>query len=178
MNVKHQHGFSLLEVIIAIAVLAFAMTALVEGAGRGAFNANYLKEKTLAHWVALNKIAEYQLQPTWPSVGLQKGTYDMANFDWRWEARVTETEDKNVRRLEMDVRMGPNSKSAMTKVTAFLDNPESVGQPPAPAPVTTSSTTQGNGSRSTAASPQQNKTTGTSVPDSGDDGAGGGAEEP
>ena len=173
MNAKLQHGFSLLEVIIAIAVLAFAMTALVEGAGRGAFNANHLKEKTLAHWVALNKIAEYQLQPTWPAVGLQKGTYDMANFDWRWEARVTETEDKNVRRLEMDVRMGPNAKSAMTKVTAFLDNPESVGQTPAPTPTPNPQTT---GSRSTPTPP---KSTPNRIPeaDPADEGGAGDAGE-
>lgn len=133
MNGRRQRGFSLLEVVIAIAVLAFAMAALVEGAGRGAFNANHLKEKTLAHWVGLNKIAEYQLQPTWPTVGVQKGTYDMAGFDWRWEARVTATEDRNVHRLEMEVRTGPGSKQAITKLTAFLDNPASVGAAVAPA---------------------------------------------
>lgn len=132
MNARAQHGFSLLEVVIAIAVLAFAMSALVEGAGRGAFNANHLKEKTLAHWVALNKIAEYQLQPTWPVVGIQKGTYDMAGFDWRWEARVSATEDRNVHRLEMEVRTGPETKQAITKLTAFLDNPASVGEAATP----------------------------------------------
>lgn len=133
MSAQAQRGFSLLEVVIAIAVLAFAMAALVEGAGRGAFNANHLKEKTLAHWVALNKIAEYQLQPTWPAVGLQKGTYDMAGFDWRWEARVSATEDRNVHRLEMEVRTGPETKQAITKLTAFLDNPASVGEAVTPA---------------------------------------------
>jgi hypothetical protein len=61
-------------------------------------------------------------------VGIQKGTYDMAGFDWRWEARVSATEDRNVHRLEMEVRTGPESKLPVIKLTAFLDNPASVGE--------------------------------------------------
>ncbi len=96
-------GFTLLEVLMALAVLAIALAALVKAAGNNAHNAIYLKEKTLAHWIAMNKAAEWRLQDQWPGVGKQTGTVLMAEQEWRWQITTFETPDKDVKRIEIAV---------------------------------------------------------------------------
>ena len=56
-----QHGFTLLEVLVALAILAIVMGALIKVTDSYAFNAGYLQQKTLAQWIAENKATEYQL---------------------------------------------------------------------------------------------------------------------
>ncbi len=113
-------GFTLIEVLVALAVIAVAMAAIVRSTTVSAGNAGYLKDRTLAHWVAMNKIAELQLEGTWPGVGLRKGEYDMADHEWRWETTVSETEDNDVRRMDVKVFRGPQSKEALAVVVAYV----------------------------------------------------------
>lgn len=97
-------GFTLIEVIIALAVLAFSMGALISGMARYADNAAYLREKTLALWVAHNRLTEIDLQPAWPAVGKSDGEVEMADIEWRWFVTVSETQDPDVRRVEIRVQ--------------------------------------------------------------------------
>lgn len=116
-------GFTLLEVMVALAVLALAMAAVVVSAGQSADNLGYLKEKSLAHWVAMNKLTELQLDKNWPSTGIDKGDYEMADVTWRWEAKVIDTEDKDVRRVDLNVYAGRDSKDSLAYVVGFLGRP-------------------------------------------------------
>ena len=119
---KRLKGFTLLEVLVALAVLAIAMAALIKVSGSNASNAAYLKEKTFAHWVAVNKANELRLADTWPSVGTSKGTVFMAEQEWRWQVKVSNTPDKNVRRLDIQVnREGAEGSAA--NISAFTGRP-------------------------------------------------------
>ena len=62
-------GFTLIEVLVAVFVLGFALAAIVASTGRYAANAQILREKTLALWVAHNRLTEIGLQPAWPAIG-------------------------------------------------------------------------------------------------------------
>lgn len=97
-------GFTLIEVIIALAVLAFAMGALITGMARYADNAAYLREKTVALWVAHNRLTEIDLEPAWPPLGKSDGDVEMAGAEWRWFVTVSETPDPDVRRVEIRVQ--------------------------------------------------------------------------
>ena len=117
-----QKGFTLLEVLVALAVLAISMAALVKVAGSNANNAAYLKEKTFAHWVAVNKANELRIADTWPAVGTRKGSVFMAEQEWQWQVRVSNTPDKNVRRLDIKVNREGTEGSAAT-ISAFSGRP-------------------------------------------------------
>lgn len=120
---KRNRGFTLLEVLVATAILATAMAAVVTAGIRSTSNAAYLQERTLAHWVAMNKLAEFQLQSSWPSVGETKGTYDMARQEWRWVGAVSATEDETVRRI--DVKVFPSeAKEPLAVVIGYLGKPQ------------------------------------------------------
>lgn len=121
-KLKTAKGFTLLEVLVALAVLAIAMAALIKVSGSNASNSAYLKEKTFAHWVAVNKANELRLADTWPAVGTSKGTVFMAEQEWRWHIKVSNTPDKNVRRLDIQVnREGEDGSAA--NISAFTGRP-------------------------------------------------------
>jgi general secretion pathway protein I len=97
-------GFTLVEMVVALAVLALAMGALISGMGRYAANAAVLREKTVALWVAHNRLTEIGLDATWPDTGKSDGDVEMAGAEWRWDVTVAETPDPKVRRVDITVR--------------------------------------------------------------------------
>lgn len=97
-------GFTLIEVIIALAVLAFALGALISGMARYADNAAGLRERTLGLWVAHNRLTEIDLQSNWPSTGKSDGDAELGGIEWRWFITVSETPDPAVRRIDIRVQ--------------------------------------------------------------------------
>lgn len=116
-------GFTLIEVLVALAVLAIAMGAVIRSVGANTNNAAYLREKTLAHWVAMNKAAELQVLDKWPSTGSESGTEEMANHEWRWTVKVIDSGVENVRRLEVEVRAQRDDKQPVASLVALLGKP-------------------------------------------------------
>ncbi len=117
---RRSGGFTLLEVVIALAVIAIAMGALIKSGTQHAQTASYLRDRTLAHWVAMNRVAELQLAESWPGVGESNGRIEMAGREWWWRARVEATFDEDVRRLEVEVARGDDAKDVLTRSVAFL----------------------------------------------------------
>ena len=103
-TVNQARGFTLLEVLVALTVLAIALGALVKSGAEQARTAAFLKEKSVAHWVALNKVAELQLAPQWPALGNQRDSEEMAGHEWDIQVTVAETFDDRVRQLTVAVR--------------------------------------------------------------------------
>jgi general secretion pathway protein I len=120
---NRERGFTLLEIMIALAVLAMGMAAIMMSASQTSNNLAYMKDKTLAHWVAMNKLTELQLDKNWPGVGVKTGDYEMANRDWHWEVKVSDTEDKDVRRVDLDVYSGRDTDQSLAYVMGYLGRP-------------------------------------------------------
>ncbi len=99
-----EKGFTLIEVIIALAVIAISMAAAINGVGKNINNASYLREKTLAHWVASNKVAEIQLSDVALDASEKKGEETLANLRWEWTVKIDETDIQNIKRLTVEVR--------------------------------------------------------------------------
>ncbi|MCP4040639.1 MAG: type II secretion system minor pseudopilin GspI [Gammaproteobacteria bacterium] len=121
-------GFTLLEVLVALAVVAIALAAAVKAVGVNADNAAYLRDKTIAHWIALNRITEQQLLEEWPSPGTSSGTAAMAGNDWSWEVTVSETSDSDVRKIVAGVGYDTDPGSILTSVTGYLTNTWNPGE--------------------------------------------------
>lgn len=113
-------GFMLLEVMLAVVFLALALGAGIFATGRFAANAAVLREKTVALWVAHNRLTEIGLEPSWPSIGKSDGEVTMAGVDWRWEVEVVETPDPRVRRVNIAVRP-KKSESESARLSSFLE---------------------------------------------------------
>ncbi|MDG4553495.1 MAG: type II secretion system minor pseudopilin GspI [Candidatus Competibacter sp.] len=120
---KRAIGFTLLEVLVALAVLAIAMGAVIGATTQSVNTVGALRDQTFAGWVALNKVNELLLAPTaWPNEGSRKGEAELANRVWRWEARFGKTDDPDMRRLEVTVRAGETGP-ILGKLVAFKGRP-------------------------------------------------------
>jgi general secretion pathway protein I len=126
--VKRQRlqGFTLLEVLIALAVLALAMGAVIKATSDYTSNQAYLRDRTLAMWVARNVLVEYQVKGEWLSVGERKGTREMGNQEWRWLARISQTEEAQLRRLDVEVYPvdSDDDENPVSVLSGFLLQPE------------------------------------------------------
>ena len=96
-------GFTLIEVLVALAVLAIALGALTMAASSAARNFAHLNDRTIAHWAAMNLAAEARLARNWPGLGASSGEVQQAGRAWRWEMRVSTTVDPELRRIDIQV---------------------------------------------------------------------------
>ncbi|MBI3776218.1 MAG: type II secretion system minor pseudopilin GspI [Gammaproteobacteria bacterium] len=123
-NLPNARGFTLLEVLVALAVLALALAAGIKAAGSNIDNAAYLRDRTLAHWVAMNKLTEMQVFNKFPTTGTtERGSLLVAGSEWYWTVQTTvnkaiPTYEFGVATIE--VRHSEDAKQALaTLVTAY-----------------------------------------------------------
>jgi len=61
MSCRGSRGFTLVEVLVALMVVAMGLAALMVAVSGTARTSGYLRDKTLAQWMALNRISEVRL---------------------------------------------------------------------------------------------------------------------
>lgn len=113
-------GFTLIEVLAALVIVALGMLGVIQAVTQTARNGTYLREKTLAHWVALNVITERRLQPAPPEVSETSDEVEFAGQRWRWTLNVSQTEVESLRRMDVSVRQADRPEdAALVTVTGF-----------------------------------------------------------
>jgi general secretion pathway protein I len=109
---RRQHAFTLIEVLVALAIVAFGLTALFTVTNQTARASTYLREKTLAQWIALNRITEARLVGQPPSDDSMEGEIKYAGQDWRWELKTLKTPVDGIVRLEARARLDGTSENS------------------------------------------------------------------
>lgn len=123
MRARQSRGFTLLEILVAMAILAVALGALVKASSAHTENATYLRDKVFAQWVAQNRLATHQVMGDWPRPGNTRGTELLAQREWHWLEKVEDTPDKSVRRMSVEVRVNEDDEGVLTTLTGFLLKP-------------------------------------------------------
>jgi general secretion pathway protein I len=96
------------------------MLGVIQAVTQTARNGTYLREKTLAHWVALNVITERRLQPSPPPIDETSDEVEFAGERWRWTLEVTQTEVDSLRRMDVSVgHAGQPDEAKLITVTGF-----------------------------------------------------------
>jgi len=80
-------GFTLIEVLVALFVVATALAALGFAGARALENQSQIEARTLALWAADNKLAEIRLQGAFQP-GVSSGSVLIGNRDWRWRRQI------------------------------------------------------------------------------------------
>ena len=126
-------GFTLLEVMIALAVVSIGLVAASSSIAQLTANGMYLRDKTMAHWIAMNKLSELRLAETWPDVGKSDDEIDYGSQTWHWTAEVTETQVENLRRIDLTVaRKDKKNEVVVARLSGFAGQPRSASGVPSP----------------------------------------------
>ena len=96
-------GFTLIEVMIAMFVIALGVGALLATLTSSADAVAHLREKSLAEWIALNRVSEVRLANTRPGAGTTSGTVEYAGRTWRWQQTVNDPGIAGILRLDVEV---------------------------------------------------------------------------
>lgn len=128
-RLRTEPGFTLVEVLVALAVIAIGLVAVLAVAARSGRVDSELQQQTFAAWVASNQIERMRLQPKWPSVGDSDGTVTLAGQKWHWKATVANTQDPDLRRVTMSVATDDAQDEPVTQMLGFLGR-KTGGTPP------------------------------------------------
>lgn len=120
---KLSSGFTLVEIMVSLAILSIMLGALVQGAGTATSNAGKLRDRAIAEWVASNRMAELQLSPTFPAIGSKSGEEEMLGSNWYWKTVVQKVEDDDLRRVDVEVRRSEESKNPIITLAGFVSHP-------------------------------------------------------
>lgn len=131
---RRTRGFTLIEVLIAVAFLAIGMSAIIATVGASIRNAANLQNETYAHWVAMNELTTLRLALAWPETGDQKGNSELAGQKWVWQAKISTTPDPDLRRVDVTVSSALAPDTAITSVTGFIGRPATSTAAPVPLP--------------------------------------------
>lgn len=125
-------GFTLIEVLVALAVLALSLTASLSASTFYAGTTRDLEDRMLGSWLAHNVMVETQLEPQWPEIDKTEKSMEFATQDWVVERVVEKTPDDFIRRVTVRVRRENADDDAwLLTRAAFLAEPAG----PAPAAV-------------------------------------------
>ena len=127
MRSRRDQGFTLIEVMVALAIVAFSLTAVAASMGQMIDTANAMRERTYASWIAQNEIAEMRLANVIPEVTSTSGEVDYAGTEWAWRAVVSETGVENLFRVDVTVSYAGSPDSIRT-VSGFIGEPVAAGQ--------------------------------------------------
>src|ERR1700741_5191378 len=114
-------GFTLIEVVVALAIVAAGISAVFKTIGEPASSIDRLKDASFAAWIADNRLAEMRLTGQLPSVDETEGDVEFAGRRWHWTANVSQTQVEGIRRIDMTVRReGDPPGSSLAKLAGFV----------------------------------------------------------
>ena len=115
---RRTRGFTLIEVLAALVIVGLGMLGVIQAVIQSANQGTYLREKTLAHWIAMNLVTERRLMTSPPEVGTSSDIIEFAGQRWRWSVKVSETTVESMHRFDVSVGFAdaPESEKLATAI--------------------------------------------------------------
>jgi len=121
---RKSSGFTLIEVMIALAIFAIVSTTLIKSATQTVSQSRIIQERTMAQWIAESEMQTLRLQPrtqeNFPSQGTNLISQVMGGREWQVEVDVRTTENELVRRVEITVFDEQDLDTPLANLSGFL----------------------------------------------------------
>lgn len=117
---RRGRGFTLLEVMVALAIVSIGLIAAFNAVIQMAHSTTTLRERAFADWIAMNQLTELRVAGEFPDVGRFDGDVEFAGREWRWEASVSETGVEDLRRVDIAVAYIERPEDLVTLMTGFI----------------------------------------------------------
>ncbi|SAL17421.1 general secretion pathway protein I [Caballeronia sordidicola] len=123
-SLKHARGFTMIEVLVALAIIAVALAASLRAVGSLATGEADLHNRLLAGWSADNELAQLRLTHSWPEIGARTFDCSQGNLRLTCTDRVTSTPNPIFRKVEVSVTSPgrPGNLAQMVMVVANETN--------------------------------------------------------
>ncbi len=116
-------AFTLLEMLVALTVLAVALLAALRASGASVQNTVEIRNRLLAGWVAQNRLAEHIARRDWLPVGVVRGDEIQGGVRFGWEETIAGTPNFQFRRIEVRVFAEQEPEQALASLTGFMVKP-------------------------------------------------------
>jgi general secretion pathway protein I len=116
-------GFTLVEILVALAIIAVALAAGMRALAQSTDGAAILKARTLALWVAQNRLAAAQLAAPWPAPGTQRGQAIEAGITFAYVETVSGTPNPAFRKVEVSVAAPGQPDYVLAHLVGFVGSP-------------------------------------------------------
>lgn len=116
---SHIRGLTLVEVLIALVVIALALTALLGVAQREAHRSGALRDTALAQWVAADALAEWRAGGEPIAAGRRSGTAQQAGRQFRWEMVTVQSPAAGILRIDLRVESDDAAAPVAATLTTF-----------------------------------------------------------
>jgi len=125
--VRTNKGFTLIEVMVAMAIAALGLAAVAASVSQMIDAGAAMQQRTYASWIAQNQIAEMRLANVVPEISETSGDTIFASREWIWRATISETGVENLFRVDVQVGLADGDENVRT-VTGFIGEPVAPGQ--------------------------------------------------
>jgi general secretion pathway protein I len=115
-------GFTLVEVLVALTIVAVALMASLRAAGALSTSAFELRQRTLAQWSAENRLAQIRVQGEWPAMGKRAYDCSQAEASLVCEEEVFQTPNPQFRRVEVAVFPAAGTRVRLSRLVGFATN--------------------------------------------------------
>jgi general secretion pathway protein I len=120
---RDERGFTLVEVLVALVVVALGLTALMVSVSGTARTSGYLRDKTIAQWIALNRLEVVRLTVNRLGDNHDQGELDFANRKWHYDTRYFDSSVASMKRVVVRVYAG----DAKTKGNPIAESTSFIG---------------------------------------------------
>jgi general secretion pathway protein I len=117
---KNQSGFTLLEVLVALFILAITMAAVSRTASSSIHHVEALRTRIIADWVAQNRLAQHQARGDWHAPGIQTGEEAQAGQTYPWQEEIIATPNPTMRRIIVSVYAPEDAQHSLRELTGYL----------------------------------------------------------
>ena len=120
---RHARGFTLVEVLVALAIVSIALMAALRAAGQATNASGELRQRVFAGWVAENRLAEHRARADWLPPGITRGTQSQGGIVFAWREEVIPTPNSSFRRVDVFVSAPADETRALAHLTGFVVQP-------------------------------------------------------
>ncbi len=117
---KVSAGFTLLEILAALLIVAVGLGAVSKVIGSTAVVLQISEERLIGSWVASNHLAELKLSRVWPAASESDQQTTMGGRTWYLRQKITTTTDPDLLRIDVDVFSDTDHERMAARMFGYL----------------------------------------------------------